>query len=149
MVIKTKWGGGSNAEAHYTRRPWSGEGLDGVLMVEAGRQKRRTWTEYIRPSLVGQERLVLALRGPRGCHPDFAALCAVVERAVGEFTRVGTRIRGGPGGCLRGRTQLSFPVGGNDPEILDAEDDLTEEEFDRQYGAEFVERVGRVMQRLG
>jgi len=39
-----------------------------------------------------------------------------------------------------------FPGGRTDPEILDAEDDLTEDEFARQYGAEFVDRVGRVMQ---
>lgn len=32
-----------------------------------------------------------------------------------------------------------------DPEILEAEDDLTEDEFRRQYGGEFVERIGRVM----
>jgi hypothetical protein len=38
-----------------------------------------------------------------------------------------------------------FPGGRQDPEILDAEDDLTEDEFARQYGAQFVERVGRVM----
>lgn len=38
-----------------------------------------------------------------------------------------------------------FPGGRNDPEILEAEDDLTEDEFRRQYGGEFVERIGRVM----
>lgn len=38
-----------------------------------------------------------------------------------------------------------FPGGRRDPEILDAEDDLTEDEFRRQYGGEFVERIGRVM----
>jgi len=38
-----------------------------------------------------------------------------------------------------------FPGGRRDPEILEAEDDLTEDEFRRQYGGEFVDRVGRVM----
>jgi hypothetical protein len=38
-----------------------------------------------------------------------------------------------------------FPGGRNDPEILEAEDDLTEDEFNRQYGGMFVERIGRVM----
>lgn len=41
---------------------------------------------------------------------------------------------------------ITFPGGRNDPEILDAESDLTEDEFARQYGALFVERVGRVLQ---
>jgi hypothetical protein len=38
-----------------------------------------------------------------------------------------------------------FPGGRTDPEILEAEEDLTEDEFNRQYGGEFVEKVGRVM----
>lgn len=41
---------------------------------------------------------------------------------------------------------IVFPGGRNDPEILEAEEDLTEDEFRRQYGGEFVERVGRVIQ---
>jgi len=40
---------------------------------------------------------------------------------------------------------IVFPGGRNDPEIMEAADDLTEDEFARQYGAEFVESVGRVM----
>jgi hypothetical protein len=40
---------------------------------------------------------------------------------------------------------IIFPGGRTDPEIRDAEDDLTPDEFDRQYGAMFVERSGRVM----
>lgn len=40
---------------------------------------------------------------------------------------------------------FTFPGGREDPEILEAADDLTEDEFRRQYGGEFVERIGRVM----
>lgn len=39
-----------------------------------------------------------------------------------------------------------FPGGFNDPEIQEAKDDLTEDEFARQYEGKFVQRVGRVMQ---
>lgn len=38
-----------------------------------------------------------------------------------------------------------FPGGRHDPEILEAEDDLTEDEFRRQYGGEFILKRGRVM----
>jgi hypothetical protein len=41
---------------------------------------------------------------------------------------------------------IVFPGGRNDPEILEAEADLTVDEFDRQYGAQFVEKTGAVMQ---
>src|SRR6185312_9282590 len=40
---------------------------------------------------------------------------------------------------------IIFPGGRNDPEILEAEEDLTEDEFNRQYGAMFVEKTGAVM----
>jgi hypothetical protein len=40
---------------------------------------------------------------------------------------------------------VMFPGGRQDEEILEAEEDLTKDEFDRQYGGEFVEKVGRVM----
>jgi hypothetical protein len=40
---------------------------------------------------------------------------------------------------------VMFPGGRNDPEILEAKDDLTEDEFARQYEGRFVQRVGRVM----
>jgi hypothetical protein len=38
-----------------------------------------------------------------------------------------------------------FPGGRQDPEILEAESDLTKDEFDRQYGAEFTDKTGTVM----
>jgi len=38
-----------------------------------------------------------------------------------------------------------FPQGEFDSEILEAKDDLTDDEFRRQYGAEFVQQHGRVM----
>jgi hypothetical protein len=40
---------------------------------------------------------------------------------------------------------IVFPGGREDPEIIEARDDLTEDEFRRQYGAEFVDNIGRVM----
>ena len=38
-----------------------------------------------------------------------------------------------------------FPGGAIDPEILEAKDDLTEDEFARQYEGKFVAKTGRVM----
>ena len=40
---------------------------------------------------------------------------------------------------------IIFPGGRNDPEILEAESDLTSDEFARQYGAEFTDKTGTVM----
>src|SRR6478609_1102424 len=51
MHINTNWG--FDLECRSAQHPESlvGEGLDFVLMVEAGRHHRRTWAQYIRPAL--------------------------------------------------------------------------------------------------
>ena len=51
MHIKTQWGWDLQCRSAAHPETLTGEGLDFVLMVEAGRQKRKTWTEYIRPAL--------------------------------------------------------------------------------------------------
>jgi hypothetical protein len=40
---------------------------------------------------------------------------------------------------------VMFPGGRYDPEIVEAADDLTEDEFARQYEGKFVQKIGRVM----
>lgn len=139
MRIKTKWG--FDLQCRSARHPESlvGEGLDFVLIVEAGRHHRKMFTEYVRPALSDKRGWSL-MTGV----PEIAAETALLYWA---FNR----------GQDTSKTQWSsyrmpswnnttvFPGGRYDPEILEAEDDLTEDEFRRQYGGEFVERIGRVM----
>lgn len=51
MHIQTRWG--FDLQCRSARHPESlvGEGLDFVLLAEAGRHRRRTFTEYVRPAL--------------------------------------------------------------------------------------------------
>jgi hypothetical protein len=139
MHILTNWGW--DLEVRSAAHPESlvGEGLDFVLCVEAGRLTRGVFTEFIRP----------ALSDKRG----WALMTGVPEIA----TDISLLYWGWQRGQDSSRTMweswqkpswtntIVFPGGRTDPEILDAEEDLTEDEFDRQYGGKFVERVGRVM----
>lgn len=139
MHIKTRWG--FELECRSARHPETlvGEGLDFVLLVEAGRHRRRMFGDYIRP----------ALSDKRGQ----SLLSGVPEDASEQSLLYWAYNRGQD----RSKTQwkswkmpswtntIVFPGGRHDPEIEDAEDDLTEDEFKRQYGGEFVERYGRVM----
>ena len=139
MHIKTAWG--FDIQCRSAKHPDSlvGEGLDFVIIAEAGRHHRRTFTEYVRPALSDKRGWSL-MTGV----PELATETALLYWA---FTR----------GQDPSKTQWSsfqkpswnntvvFPGGRTDPEILEAEDDLTEDEFRRQYGGEFVERIGRVM----
>ncbi len=43
-----------------------GEGLDWVMMVEAGRHKRKTWSEYLRPALSDKRGIAVFSGVPEG-----------------------------------------------------------------------------------
>jgi hypothetical protein len=139
MHIQTRWG--FDVQCKSARHPESlvGDGLDFVLLAEAGRHKRRTFTEYVRP----------ALSDMRG----ISMMSGVPEEASDTNLLYWGYNRGQAPGMTQWKSwQLPswtntavFPGGRNDPEILEAEDDLTKDEFDRQYGGQFVLRHGRVM----
>lgn len=139
MHIQTRWGWDLQCRSAAHPETLVGEGLDFVLMVEAGRQKRRTWTEFIRPTLSDKRGWSLHTGVPEG-PTDTSLLYHLWKRGQDSGKKAWKSWR------MPSWTNLIvFPGGRQDPEILDAEDDLTVEEFRRQYGAEFVESVGRVM----
>lgn len=139
MVIKTRWG--FSLECRSAKNPDSlvGEGLDFVLMVEAGRLHRSTFTEYVRPAL-SDKRGWSFMSGVPELASETALLYWAYERGQDKTKTQWKSFR-----MPSWTNNIVFPGGRTDPEILEAEDDLTEDEFRRQYGGEFVERIGRVM----
>lgn len=145
MHIHTSWGFDLECKSAMHPETLVGEGLDFVLMVEAGRQKRKTWTEYIRPTLSDKKGWSLHTGVPEGTS-DTSLLYSLWQRGQSPQTSRGTVNPWKSWRMPSWTNIISFPGGRQDPEILDAEDDLTADEFSRQYEAKFVERVGRVMQ---
>lgn len=139
MRIHTKWG--FDLQCRSAQHPDSlvGEGLDFVLIVEAGRHHRKTFTEYVRPALSDKRGWSL-MTGVPELASDTALLYWAYERGQQKDKAQWSSYR-----MPSWNNTVVFPGGRYDPEILEAEDDLTEDEFRRQYGGEFVERVGRVM----
>ena len=139
MRIHTKWG--FDLQCRSARHPESlvGEGLDFVLIVEAGRHHRRMFTEYVRPALSDKRGWSL-MSGVPEIASDTALLYWAYERGQAKDKAQWASWR-----MPSWTNKVVFPGGRRDPEILEAEDDLTEDEFRRQYGGEFVERIGRVM----
>ena len=139
MRIHTKWG--FDLQCRSARHPESlvGEGLDFVLIVEAGRHHRRMFTEYVRPAL-SDKRGWSFMSGVPEVASDTALLYWAYERGQQKDKTQWSSFR-----MPSWTNKIVFPGGRYDPEILEAEDDLTEDEFRRQYGGEFVERIGRVM----
>jgi hypothetical protein len=139
MHIKTRWG--FDLECRSARHPESlvGEGLDFVLLVEAGRHKRKMWGDYVRPALSDKRGWSLMSGVPEGASEN-SLLYSMYQRGQDVSKKTWYSIR-----MPSWTNTVVFPGGRNDPEILEAEDDLTEDEFQRQYEAKFVDRVGRVM----
>jgi len=139
MHIKTRWG--FDLECRSARHPESlvGEGLDFVILVEAGRHRRKMWGDYVRPALSDKRGWSFMSGVPEGASEN-SLLYSMYQAGQNVNRKTWWSIR-----MPSWTNTIVFPGGRNDPEILEAEEDLTEDEFDRQYGAAFVERVGRVM----
>lgn len=139
MRIHTRWG--FDLQCRSAKHPESlvGEGLDFVLLVEAGRHKRKMWGDYVRPALSDKRGWSFASGVPEGASEN-SLLYSLYQRGQDPSKKSWWSIR-----MPSWTNTVVFPGGANDPEILEARDDLTDEEFRRQYGAEFVESVGRVM----
>lgn len=140
MSIKTEWGFELMCRSAGHPESLVGEGLDFVLMVEAGRHRRRTWGQYLRPALSDKRGWAIFSGVPEG-RSEHSLLYHLWARGQDERYPQWRSWR-----MPSWTNNIVFPGGRQDPEILEAESDLTTDEFDRQYGAKFVEKTGAVMQ---
>lgn len=140
MHIKTNWGFDLLCRSAGHPETLVGEGLDFVLMVEAGRHRRRTWAQYLRPALSDKRGWAIFSGVPEG-RSEHSLLYALWTRGQDSHFPNWRSWR-----MPSWTNNIVFPGGRQDPEILEAEADLTSDEFDRQYGAQFVEKTGAVMQ---
>jgi hypothetical protein len=140
MHILTSWGWDCQVRSAQHPESLVGEGLDWVLLVEAGRLRRDMFTQYIRPALSDHRGWSLATGVPE-LATDISLLYWGYQRGQDSGKRSWASFK-----MPSWTNRIIFPGGREDDEILEAEDDLTEDEFRRQYGGEFVEKVGRVMQ---
>lgn len=140
MHIRTNWGFELLCKSAKHPETLVGDGLDFVLMVEAGRHHRRTWGQYIRPTLSDKRGWAAFTGVPEG-KSQHSLLYALWQRGQDPDFPSWQSWR-----LPSWSNTIIFPGGRNDPEILEAEADLTVDEFNRQYGAMFVDKVGAVMQ---
>lgn len=139
LHITTSWGYELVGKSAKHPETLVGDGLNGVLMVEAGRHRRATWGQYIRPTLSDKRGWAGFTGVPEG-RSDNSLLFALWSRGQDQRFPHWRSWR-----MPSWTNTVVFPGGRNDPEILEAEADLTTDEFNRQYGAQFVDKVGAVM----
>ncbi len=140
MKIITNWGFELVCKSAKHPETLVGDGLDFVLMVEAGRHKRRTWAQYIRPTLSDKKGWAAFTGVPEG-KSEHSLLYSLFNRGRDPKFPSWWSQR-----FPSWSNTIIFPGGRNDPEIVEAAADLTDDEFNRQYGAQFVDKVGAVMQ---
>lgn len=112
-----------------------GEGLSGVIMAEAAKLKERVWVKFIRPTLADYKGWALMTSTPEGKNWFYKAWQAGQDpnRKAWASWRMPAWIN-----------NHVYPLGEDDPEILDLRADMSAESFNQEIAADFTEFVGRV-----
>lgn len=139
-----------------------GEGLNGVIMAEAAKQRERTWTKFIRPMLADFNGWSLHTSTPEGKNWFYESWMRgqSEEHSDWESWRMPSWKNPYvyPGGATQKHIDIvhsmmtqKIPITdaviaklGIDPEIGALLRDLTKETFNQEIGAKFTEFVGRV-----
>lgn len=131
------WNGLFQVHAKSAKHPERlvGEGLYGVIMAEAAKMKESVWSKYVRPTLADYRGWSLFNSTPEGKNWFYDLWQRGQDPAFEEWW------------SIRAPSWINhfvFPGGRTDPEILAMEQELSEEMFRQEVGAEFSAYVGRV-----
>ena len=112
-----------------------GEGLHGVIMSEAAKQRRETWEKYIRPALADYHGWATFPTTPEGFNwlYDLWSLGRSDKYPSYESWRFPAW-----------DNPAVYPGGREDPEIIELEDTTTSEWFLQEIGADFASFVGKI-----
>lgn len=112
-----------------------GEGLNGVIMAEAAKQRETTWTKYLRPTLSDFMGWSLHTSTPEGRNWFYDRWVAGQSEENEDWE------------SWRRPAWLNtyvYPKGARDPEVKALRQDLTSETFSQEIAANFTEFAGRV-----
>lgn len=137
MFIEFPWGTRLEVKSADHTENLVGEGLHGVILSEAAKHAEDTWERYIRPSLTdyhgwatfpttpeGQNWLHKIWQYGRNKKPEY------IDYESWQFPSWENRVL--------------YPLGRNDPEILQIELTTSKAWFDQEIGADFTAFVGRI-----
>lgn len=131
------WDGKFMVECRSAAHPESldGEGLNGVIMVEAAKMKPNIWNKFIRPALSDKRGWSLHTSTPEGKNHFYE----MWQRGQDPLQKAWASWR-----LPSWYNTAVFPLGRQDPEILDMESEMTIERFNQEIAAMFTDFVGRV-----
>lgn len=131
------WNGRFQIHGKSAMHPESldGEGLFGVLLVEAAKLKRIIWGKFLRPALSDEGGWSLKTSTPEGKNWFYEEYLRGQDPSQPQYESWRKPSWENP---------ILFPEGRQDPEILDMESDMSPELFNQEIAADFTEFVGRV-----
>jgi len=135
MYLEFPWG--TRYEVRSADKPdyLVGEALDGVIVAEAAKQSRETWTKYLMPSLSDKRGFATFPTTPEGynwlydMHMD-GQNPSYTDSASWQFPSWANTV--------------IYPGGRQDPEIIRLERTLSTDEFEQEIGANFSSFVGKI-----
>ena len=132
-VIKFKWG--TTVEAKSADNPDSlvGEGLDLLIIDEAAKVKRKIWDMYLSPTVAGRKGKVIFITTPEGRNWIYDLY------QLGEIDDMWSNYS-----SPSWKNQYEFPLGLNDPAIIERKRNMSKELFGQEFGAEFSVFEGKV-----
>lgn len=131
------WDGKFIVEVRSAAHPESldGEGLDGVLMVEAAKMKELIWSKFIRAALADKRGWSWFTSTPEGKNWFYELWKMGQDPLVTDWQS--WRLPSWD-------NTVVFPGGRLDPEILALARDMSDAKFNQEIGADFTDFVGRV-----
>jgi len=143
MVIETEWGSVFEAKSADNPPSLVGEGLDFLVLDEAAKQKATVWDMYLRPTLSDRKGRALFITTPEGFN-------WVYDRYLLGKKDIDWNSFNSPSW----ENEYAYPLGLEDPDLIEAKRNMSKEVFEQEYGAMFTSFAGRVypfdrMQDLG
>lgn len=135
MRIQMPWNSLLEVKSAEKQDSLVGEGLDSVIMSEAAIHKRDTWQMYIEPALLDKRGVADFPSTPRG-HNWYEGLWDIGQDPsfdTYESWRFPTW-----------ENQAIFPLGVDDPELLNIKRNVSEFHWLQEYCAEFTALEGRI-----
>lgn len=135
FLLKVRGGATIEVKSQEKADQLVGEGLVAVIMAEAARLKPSIWTELIRPTLADSRGVALFPSTPRGRN---------WFKALYDRGQAGDRTDWASWRLPSWENPVLFPMGEEDPEILDMRADMGRQEYLQEIAADWVAFEGQV-----
>ena len=133
MYIRFKWG--TIVEGMSADNPSSlvGEGLDLLVIDEVAKMNKKIWDMYLSPTVAGRKGKVIFITTPEGRNWIYDLY------QLGEIDDMWSNYS-----SPSWKNQYEFPLGLNDPAIIERKRNMSKELFGQEFGAEFSVFEGKV-----